>query len=56
MTQIGSVYGEALYGLAKEEGLSAALLQELAVLEESFASEPDFLRLLASPNLAKEQR
>ena len=56
MTQIGSVYGEALYGLAKEEGLSAAVLKELAVLEESFAGEPDFLRLLASPNLSKAQR
>ena len=33
MTQIGSVYGEALYGLAKEENLSAVVLDELAVLE-----------------------
>ena len=56
MTQIGSVYGEALYGLAKEEDLSAAVLGELAVLEESFAGEQDFLRLLASPNLSKAQR
>ena len=56
MTQVGSVYGEALYGLAREEELCAAMLQELTVLEDSFAAEPDFLRLLASPNLSRQQR
>ena len=56
MTRIGNVYGEALYSLAKEEGLSGQILEELAVLEQSFAQEPDFLRLLDAPNLTKEER
>ena len=56
MTQIGSVYGEALYGLAKEEGLSKDVLNQLTVLNESFRQEPEFLRLLASPNLSKQER
>ena len=56
MTQIGSVYGEALYSLAREEQLEEAVLKELTMLEESFSSEPDFLRLLASPNLSRQQR
>lgn len=56
MTQVGSVYGEALYTLAQEEGLSAAILQQLRVLDESFSREPDFLRLLSAPNLSKEER
>ena len=31
MTQVGSVYGEALYDLARSEGLSQTILQELTV-------------------------
>ena len=56
MTQIGTVYGQALYDLAKAEGLSDPILQQLEVLREAFDQEPDFLRLLAAPNLSKEQR
>lgn len=56
MTQVGSVYGEALYGLALEEGLSEELLSQLTVLRRCFAQEPDFIRLLNSPNLSKQER
>lgn len=56
MTQIGSVYGEALYELAKEEKLLEPIHAELQVLEESFQAEPDFLKLLCSPNLSKQER
>ena len=56
MTQIGTVYGQALYDLAKAEGLSNEILQQLEVLWESFDREPDFLRLLAAPNLSKNER
>ena len=56
MTQVGSVYGEALYDLCKSEDLTADILQQITVLEESFAQEPDFLRLLSSANLGKQER
>ena len=56
MTQIGNTYGQALYSLAKEEKCSLPVMKELKVLEESFFAEPDFLRLLAAPNLSKEER
>ena len=56
MTEVGSVYGEALYSLAHEEGLSDAILQQLKTLDGCFAQEPDFLRLLSSPNLSKAER
>ena len=56
MTQVGSVYGEALYDLAKSEGLSDTILQELSVLEESFRQSPDFLRLLAAQSITKQER
>lgn len=56
MTQVGNVYGQALYSLAKEEGISGVVLEELRVLRKSFSDEPDFLRLLAAANLSKEER
>ena len=56
MTEVGSVYGEALYGLDKDENLSAAILAEMEVLQHSFRETPDFLVLLASPSLSKDER
>ena len=56
MTQVGSVYGDALYALAVEEALSAQILEEISVLTQSFHAEPDFIRLLSSPNLSVQER
>ena len=56
MTQIGSVYGESLYELANDESLTKLIGEQLAVLQESFRQEPDFIRLLSSPNLTKAER
>ena len=41
MTEVGNVYGQALYSLAKEENLSKRIMQELGVLSEAFHEEPD---------------
>ena len=56
MTQVGSVYGEALYSLAVEESLGAQILEEISVLSQSFHAEPDFIRLLCTPNLSVQER
>lgn len=56
MTQIGNVYGESLYELAKDENLAAELSSQLKVLKESFSQEPDFQRLLSTPSLTKAER
>ena len=56
MTGVGSVYGEALYTLAREEALSHTILQHLKTLDSCFAAEPDFIRLLGAPNLSKAER
>ena len=56
MSQIGNAYAQALYSLVRDEGDTKSVLQQLAALEESFRAEPDFLRLLDTPNLSKEQR
>ncbi len=56
MTEVGSVYGESLYELAKAESLSSLIGEQLQVLQLSFQQEPEFIRLLSSPNLPKSQR
>ena len=56
MTDVGSVYGSALYSLARDEGMAASVLEELTVLEQSFGQEPGFLRLLSTPALSKDER
>ena len=56
MSQIASVYAQALYTLAKDEGFDTQILEEMAVLQLSFTQEPGFLRLLSAPNISKEER
>ena len=56
MSTVASVYGQALYDLAKEEGMEDAVLQQLSALDESFRAEPDFIRLLCAANLSKAER
>lgn len=56
MSQVASAYAQALYDLAKEENLTETILQQLTALQQSFDSEPDFLRLMDAANLPKEER
>lgn len=56
MTGIDGSYGGALYSLAKEEELTAQILEQLKTLDAAFSQEPAFLRLLAAPNLSKAER
>ena len=56
MTEVGTVYGESLYELAKDEKLDQSIGEQLKVLQVSFRQEPDFIRLLSSPSLTKAER
>jgi len=56
MTDAAKNYGGALYELARDEGVSAQLLGEITVLNESFCAEPGFLRLLSAPSIPKQER
>ena len=56
MTEVGSVYGESLYELAREESLDKQIGEQIAVMQTAFRQEPDFVRLLSSPNLTKAER
>ena len=56
MSNIGENYAQALYGLATEENVAELVLEQLKLLCDAFEKEPDFLRLLASPGVAKDER
>ncbi len=56
MTEISTVYGEALYSLAHEEGLVDEILPQLTLLERCFAEESAYLTLLSCPSIPKAER
>ena len=56
MTEVGNVYGQALYSLAQGEKLTESILNQMDVLRQSFDAEPAFVRLLSTPSLSKQER
>lgn len=56
MTDVANVYGLALYELARDEGISEALLSQLRTLADAFAAEPAFVQLLSTPSIPKPER
>ncbi len=56
MTRMENEYAQALFSLAQDEGLSERILGELGVVEKTLDEEPGLTRILAAPNLPKEER
>ena len=56
MTQVANTYAQALYDLAKDEGLSKTVLEELRVLKAVFAEIPQYSKLLSTPDIPKQER
>ncbi len=56
MSQKEIASAAALYSLADEYSLTDRLLEELQVLQAAFADQPDYLRLLDSHTLTKQER
>ncbi|MBE6982227.1 MAG: ATP synthase F1 subunit delta [Ruminococcaceae bacterium] len=56
MSEVSAAYAQGLFSLAKDEGLDETVLTQLQILSQSVAQEPQFLRLLSSPSLSKEER
>ena len=56
MTSIAAEYGQAMYSLACDEGLGDEVLRELDAMKGIVCGEEGFLKLLAAPNLSKEER
>ena len=56
MTEVATTYGQAMYDLARDEGKSQQILAELSALDQCLSNEQDFIQLLSSPNIPKEER
>ena len=56
MTKTEQVYGGSLYELAREEGLTEQILEELQQLIALFDAEPDYWRFLDTRSIPKETR
>lgn len=56
MSQIGTIYGQALYDLALEEGQTELILQQLQVVKSCLDAEPQYPALLSSAALSKPER
>ena len=49
------VYGESLYTLASEEKTEERILSELKSIAELFNEHPDYVKILDSPQIAREE-
>lgn len=49
-------YSRALYELAQETGAEVTILEEIKAVRAAFAENPDYVSLLDTPALPKEQR
>lgn len=56
MTKTARTYGEALYELAREEGVDEEILAQMELAVELFAENPQYPDLLSLPSLPKEER
>ena len=56
MTSDQSLYGQSLYDVAADEGITGELLEELAGVKTVFSENPDYIRLLSEPSIPKKER
>ena len=49
-------YAEALYALAREEGLEERILEDLRLVCALLHEQPDYLALLAEPSVTKQEK
>lgn len=56
MSEISREYGGALYELAADENLTDELLEETGEVGEILRGNPDYIRLLTSPDVPEEER
>ena len=56
MTKTEQVYGGSLYDLAREEGLTAEIGEELRQIIALFDGEPDYWRFLSTLSISKDER
>lgn len=56
MTEVAKTYGGALFDLSLEDGSSEQMLEEVTALAQAFGENPDFIKLLSTPTVRKEER
>ncbi len=56
MTDLARTYGGSLYELAAEEKLGGRILAELDACAKIFAENPEYIKLLSTPSVTKEER
>ncbi len=56
MTEIAKLYGQSLYELAAGEGMAEPILHELDCCAGLFRENPDYVKLLSTPSISKEER
>lgn len=53
---VSQTYGEALVELANEEGIASSMLEEIQSVREIIKSNPDFVKLMLHPGIAKQEK
>ncbi len=56
MTQTARLYGDSLYGLAVEEQLEGAILEQMDAVRKLFQENPEYVGLLMEPSIPQEER
>ena len=56
MNDAAKEYGGALFELAHEDGIDKDILSELRVIRSLLEENPDYVKLLCSPNIPKDER
>ena len=56
MTTATSLYGQSLYDLAAEEGLSEEILKQMEAVNVIFKENPDYITLLLEPSIPRRER
>lgn len=56
MTDRARLYGDSLYLLATEEGVTQEILEQMGVIRALFAETPEYLRLLSEPSIDLSER
>ena len=56
MSEVAKEYGAALFMVAAESKQTDGFANELAIVEQVFAENPEYLLLLSSPNVPLEER
>lgn len=50
------VYGEALFGLAREKEIIDGIMEELTGLGQAFSENPDFARVMEHPDIGRDEK